>query len=163
MATEYNLTWKPTEQRWRKMYRGRWFTFPGTGGKKASYPAAWKAFQEVKQKIDLEILEEADAHSSATKDHQSNLDPNSKEFLLQWRDHLAKRFWNAMNNDNGFQAVIESANLVNELFKVIGRLNSICGTDTYNVIEAIGLCSQQPKYTLFELCQAACFNRSETP
>ena len=162
-SNSYLLTWRDKDQRWTKIYKGRQLYFSGTGGKEASYPVAWKAFQEAKLKIDSGTFEEADAHDSAFKDIQLDLDPNSKEFLLQWKDHLASRFWISMNKDDGFQAVIASANIVHELSKVVSRLNWICGTDTYSLIEAIGLCDEQAEYTLFELCQAAWFNRSGTP
>lgn len=54
MSTEYKMTWRDNDQRWTKIYKGRQLYFPGTGGKKASYPAAWKAFQELKARIDAE-------------------------------------------------------------------------------------------------------------
>lgn len=55
MSREYRLTWRATEQRWRKVYKGKTLYFPGTGGKKASYPAAWQAFLEAKARIDGEV------------------------------------------------------------------------------------------------------------
>lgn len=55
MSREYKLTWKASEQRWRKRYKGRWLTFDGTGGKKASYSAAWQAFLAEKARIDGEV------------------------------------------------------------------------------------------------------------
>ena len=57
MATEYLLSWKVDSQgrgRWRRMYRGKWFSFPGGTNKKASYAAAMEAFQAWKLKIDNE-------------------------------------------------------------------------------------------------------------
>ena len=57
MATEYQLSWKVDSQgrgRWRRMYRGKWFSHPGGSNKKASYPAAIEAFQVWKLKIDNE-------------------------------------------------------------------------------------------------------------
>jgi integrase len=55
MATKYLLSWKVDSQgrgRWRRMYRGKWFSFPGGTNKKASYAAAMEAFQAWKLKID---------------------------------------------------------------------------------------------------------------
>lgn len=48
MAINYQLTWKEDAKgrgRWRRMYRGKWFSYSGAGGKLKSYPAAWEAFQ----------------------------------------------------------------------------------------------------------------------
>lgn len=50
MAIRYELTWN--NGRWRKMYRGKWFSHSGTGGKLASYPQALAAFKEWKERID---------------------------------------------------------------------------------------------------------------
>lgn len=162
MATEYKLTWREKEQRWRKIYKGKELYFPGTGGKKASYPAAWKAFQQEKLKIESELVNDKNTDRSSCENAKQDFNLHSKEFLLQWKDHLSKKFWKAINQDDGFRALAEAASLEQELIKICNRLNSICGVDTHNVLEAIGLCDQNPKYTLFELCQAACFNRSET-
>jgi integrase len=37
------------------MYKGRWLTFPGEGGKQASYAKAWQAFLKAKAEIDGEL------------------------------------------------------------------------------------------------------------
>jgi len=52
MGREYKLTWKPKEQRWRKVYKGKHLSFSGEGGKQASYARALREFQEQKRVID---------------------------------------------------------------------------------------------------------------
>lgn len=57
MGLNYKLTWvqRGTTGRWRKLYKGRWLSYSGDGGKVASYPIAWQRFQEDKARIEQEV------------------------------------------------------------------------------------------------------------
>ena len=55
MATEYILTWVDSEERWRKTYRKRQFSYPGKGGKCKTYSQAKEAFDKWKAEIDAEL------------------------------------------------------------------------------------------------------------
>jgi integrase len=57
MPKGYKLTWIASEQRWRKVYKKRELSFPGTGGKLASYQSALSAFYAKKALIDAEDAE----------------------------------------------------------------------------------------------------------
>lgn len=58
MGLNYKLTWvqRGTTGRWRKLYKGRWLSYSGDGGKVSSYPIAWQRFQEDKARIDQELI-----------------------------------------------------------------------------------------------------------
>lgn len=57
MATQYQLTWvkRGDGGRWRKRYRGQWLSYPGIGGKVASYQNALDAFRVDKMRIDTQL------------------------------------------------------------------------------------------------------------
>ena len=58
MGLNYKLTWvhRGATGRWRKLYKGRWLSYSGDGGKVSSYPIAWQRFQEDKARIDQELV-----------------------------------------------------------------------------------------------------------
>ena len=40
----YRLTWRDSENRWRKIYRGKTFTYAAPEGKCASYHRCWRQY-----------------------------------------------------------------------------------------------------------------------
>jgi integrase len=110
MGREYKLTWKPKEQRWRKVYKGHLLSFSGDGGKQASYARALREFQEAKRVIDeatrkneavatkrlgaIELIEQEQANllarhhdTTETREHWEDLE-RAKARLLQRPGYL---------------------------------------------------------------------------
>ncbi|MEC8338394.1 MAG: hypothetical protein VXZ84_09650 [Planctomycetota bacterium] len=51
----YRLTWRDSENRWRKIYRGKTFTYAAPEGKCASYHRCWRQFQRDAAEYDLKL------------------------------------------------------------------------------------------------------------
>lgn len=81
MATRYELSWKPAENRWRKRYRGRYYYFPLLPGetKKSSYRRVLREWRKLKDEIDQ-------APSEDSRQWQILID-RAKEELEELRQH----------------------------------------------------------------------------
>ncbi len=97
MATKYRLSWRSSEKRWRKRYKGKDYYFPAPEGKVASYQRCLAEWKRKKAEIDSAEEETADKKAwqlvldqieqKMAQLEQEDRESNRKEWLY-WRGAL---------------------------------------------------------------------------